>query len=44
MKSTDSGDNGQPDGLMSGSLAHIYVACVLRHSQADSHIYKMMKK
>lgn len=28
VKSTDSEDNGRPYGLMSGSLAHIYVVYV----------------
>lgn len=37
MKSTDSEDNGWPYGLMSGSLAHICVVCVLRHSQVYFH-------
>lgn len=37
VKSTDSEDNGWPYGLMSGSLAHICVVCVLRHSRVYFH-------
>lgn len=38
VRSLDSADNGCPYGLMSGSLAHIYVVCVLKRYQADFHI------
>ena len=38
VMSTDSWDNGRPYGLMSGSLARIYVVCV----NAMMHIVRLL--
>lgn len=39
MKSLDSADNGWPYGLMSGSLANIYVVGVLTQSRVQSQFH-----